>query len=231
MLLLPVLQEFDTIIVEGDPSLQQLRFSRVPAPQEEADEAAGDDASSTSSTSSFNKQAKQQQQLARQQDVQPIPVEIPGVIRHVNSFGRMSAGSLGGAQPPQPAVDAGAALLSAKAAAATGGSSGKFDPLAGKKKGPKAAQKQHQQPPAAAVPAAMNGSSAAAAAAAGDDGEDGPPDLVGDLPQEGSTNSLADLIAGLDANVASHLDPANMPAFLRTPERRDNQDSLPTQSY
>jgi hypothetical protein len=225
-----MLQEFDTIIVESDPSLQQLRFSRVPAPQEEADEAAGDDASSVSSTSSFNKQAKQQQQIAQQQDAQPIPVEIPNIIRHVNSFGRMSAGSLGGAQPPQPAVDPGAALPSAKAAAAAAGgsssSSGKFDPLGGKKKGVKAAQKQ-QQPPAA-VPAAMNGSSAAAAE---DEGGDGPPNLVGDLPQEGSTNSLADLMAGLDADVASHLDPANLPAFLRTPERRDGQDSLPTQSY
>jgi hypothetical protein len=222
-----MLQEFDTIIVESDPSLQQLCFSRVPAPQEEADEIAGDDASSISSTSSFNKQAKQQEQLALQQDVQPIPVEIPNVIRHVNSFGRMSAGSLGGGQPPQPVVDLGAASLLAKTAAAGGGgssSSGKFDPLAGKKKAVKAAHKQQQQPPA---PAAMNGSSAAAS----DDGDDGPPNVVGDLPRDGSSNSVADLLAGLDANVASHLDPANMPAFLRMPERRDGQDSLPTQSY
>jgi hypothetical protein len=192
--------------------MQQLRFSRVPAPLEEADEGAGDDASSISSTSSFNKQAGQQQRLARQQQqsVEPIPVEIPNIMRHVNSFGRMAAGSVGAAQPA-----AGAAAAASGGNSSSGGGGAKFDPLASRKKGGKPKQ---QQP---AVPAAaVNGSSGAAG---GD--EDGPP------PLEGSSDSLADLVAGLDVNVASHLDPANLPAFLRTPERRDGQDSLPTQSY
>lgn len=195
--------------------MQQLRFSRVPAPLEETDEGAGDDASSSSSTSSFNKQAQQQQRLARQQQqsVEPIPVEIPKVMRHVNSFGRMAAGSVGAAQPAVPAAGS--------AAASSGGSSGaKFDPMGSRKKGGKGGAGQQKQQLQPAGPAAVNGSSEAA-----DRDDGGPP------PLEGSSDSLADLVAGLDVNVASHLDPANMPAFLRTPERRDGQDSLPTQSY
>jgi hypothetical protein len=229
------LQEFDTIIVEGDSSREQLRFSRIPAPHDDAEEGGADDASSVSSTSSFNKQQKQQQLLNKQQQAagQPIPVEIPGTIRHANSFGRMAAGSFG--KPPAPAAAAAAGGgRSSKAAGSSsaGGGNLKYDPMASKKKGSKAeagAQQQQQQqagvPPAAP---AVNGSSKPPAM----QGYLNDPDIVPQLDgQGGSSNSLNELIAGLDANVSSHLDPHNMPAFLRTPERRDGQDSLPTQSW
>lgn len=187
---------------------QQLRFSRVPAPTEDADEG--------SSTPKANNQQKQQ--LATQQQLdraQPIPVEIPGVMRHVNSFGRMSAGSIGAAVQP-PASAAG----SSKAAGGSSSSSLKYDPLASKKKGGKApaAPQQQQQPQ---QPPAVNGSNGAAAAEGNGQG----------LPHEDSSNSLNELIAGLDANVASHLDPANLPGFLRTPQRRDGDHDLPTLSH
>jgi hypothetical protein len=231
------LQEFDTIIVEGDSSKKQLRFSRIPAPHDEAEEGAADDASSVSSTSSFNKQQKQQQQLTKQQQAagQPIPVEIPGTIRHVSSFGRMSAGSVG--KPPVAAAAAAAAVSgsssSSSKAAGPGGGSLKYDPMAAKKKGSKGeagVQQQQQQPGVPPAPA-LNGSSSSSKAPAVQGYLDDP-DVVPELEgQGGSSTSLNELIAGLDANVSSHLDPHNMPAFLRTPERRDGQDSLPTQSY
>lgn len=209
-----MLQEFDTIIVEGrDPQLQQqLLFSRIPAPQEDAEDAASDGNSSVSSTDSFGKQQKQQQALSRQQQqsMQPIPVEIPNSLRHVNSFGRMAAGSSG-------AVNVSAAAAAGSTNSATS-SSLKYDPLAAKKKGPKAAAPQQQQHAAPAP--SMNGSSGA---------EHLPTN--NSIQHENSSDSVSELIAGLDANVASQLDPANMPAFLRTPERRDGQDSFPTQSF
>lgn len=227
------MQEFDTIIVEGDASREQLRFSRIPAPHDDAEEGAADDASSISSTSSFNKQQRQQQMLTKQQAAagEPIPVEIPGTIRHVSSFGRMSAGSVG--KSPVPTAAAAAAAGSGGSSdKVAGGESLKYDPMAAKKKGSKGAAGVQQQQQQAGIPPApaVNGSSSSKVLAVQGYLDD--PDVVPQLEgQGGSSNSLNELIAGLDANVSSHLDPHNMPAFLRTPERRDGQDSLPTQSY
>lgn len=160
-------------------------------------------------------------------------MEIPNLMRNVSSFGRMAAGS--SSKPLQPAATP-AASTNGSSAGVGGASSLKYDPMAARKKGSKPAvvqrvqQQQQQQTPALqglqGNPAGVNGPAAAAAAGAGGDVADG-----GGLQQQGSSDSLADLMAGLDANVSSHLDPANLPAFLRTPERRDGQDSLPTQSY
>jgi hypothetical protein len=205
-------QEFDTIIVEGDSSMQHLRFSRIPAPTEEADSEGGTGTPKAGASSS----SQQKQQPDRLQPVQPIPVIIPGAVRHVNSFGRMAAGSVGAAKPPVPAVTAAAGDNSK---GGSNSSSLKYDPLASRKKGGKAPAAQ-QQPAQPAGPA-LNGSRAAAAEGNGAAG----------LQQQGSSSSLDALIAGLDANVASHLDPANLPAFLRTPERRDGEGNLPTQSW
>lgn len=220
-----VLQEFDTIIVEGNSSLQQLQFSRIPAPHEMEEDA--DDGSSISSTNS--KQQKQQQQLMakqQQQPGEPIPVEIPNLMRHVNSFGRMAAGSSGGGSTAKPVQPAAAANGSSKSSKGIGGSGNlKYDPLAAKKKVSKPSVGQQQQHAAGdsslgqpAVHAGVNGSSTADEPGAA-------------MKQSDSSGSLNELMATLDADVAKHLDPANLPAFLRTPERRDGQESLPTQSY
>lgn len=218
-------EEFDTIIVEGNSSLQQLQFSRIPAPHEMEEDA--DDGSSISSTNS--KQQKQQQQLMakqQQQPGEPIPVEIPNLMRHVNSFGRMAAGSSGGGSTAKPVQPAAAANGSSKSSKGIGGSGNlKYDPLAAKKKVSKPSVGQQQQHAAGdsslgqpAVHAGVNGSSTADEPGAA-------------MKQSDSSGSLNELMATLDADVAKHLDPANLPAFLRTPERRDGQESLPTQSY
>jgi hypothetical protein len=236
-------QEFDTIVVEAHPDGGQLAFARIPAPPD-ADEVAADEATAAAACSTGGGGRQQRQQQQQQQDgkqqsqQQPIPVEIPNVMRHVDSFGRMSAGSTGGgggssggASSSKPPLGSGApsGSGSSKVPAGLGGGSGrsmKYDPLAPVAKRPGAGKQQQQQP---AAPAAVNGSSSSRLNGAAAPAGEGP--ALGSS-RNSSIDSLPALMQGLDESVAARLDPNHLPAFLKTPQRRDgHDDSLPTQSY
>jgi hypothetical protein len=217
------LQEHDTIIVEAGDEDGQLQYSRIPAPLEvDSDSESGAPTTAAAAGRGNGKQPQKQQQP--QAAAVPIRVQIQGVIRQGSSAGR--------SRQPQQAT---AAAAGASSVDESSRSALKYDPMRNSKgsktssssKGSSRSTRSSQQPPASLD----QGATAA-------DGADGPellsPDAQGNLQQprrDGSSSSVSALMNGLDASVASQLDPQNLPAFLRSPERRNDESNLPTQSF
>ncbi|WIA41731.1 hypothetical protein OEZ86_009074 [Tetradesmus obliquus] len=217
-------QEGDTIIIEAAEPGQGLQYFRVPAPLDPLAESDSEEPAAASSSSSKAVSSKPQQQ---QQQQQPIRVHIPSVNRHVNSFGAgngISSGPAAAAKPQLPPTGANSSSSS---------SSLKYDPLSqrgSKKGGSKAGSSSSSKAPAGLSPPAADDDDDMPALEMDTEGQqqqqqDGPAPV-----REGSSNSVSALMAGMDESVAARLDQANLPAFLRTPVRRDGDDALPTQS-
>ncbi|KAF8056728.1 clpB2 [Scenedesmus sp. PABB004] len=220
-------QEFDTIVVEAHPSGEGLAFARIPAPPDPL-------AESDSDGEAAGGRAAQQQQ---QQGV-AIPVVIPGTARGGSAGGRSRA-----------AADAPAAGRPPAGAAANGVKGGhRFDPLAQRKKQGASGGRSGTTGSGNSSGGGGSGSSSGARASSEAIGADAPPALEGDdgapaaptrsggggAPQrDGSSGSVAALVEGMDAAVAERLVDGGgpLPAFLRTPVVRNDQDSLPTQSH
>jgi hypothetical protein len=239
------LQEGDTIIIEAAEPGQGLQYYRVPAPLDPLAESDSEDAAAGSGSKAAGGKQKQQQQ--QQQPL--ILVHIPSVNRHVNSFGAgngiCSGAAAAAAKKPQLPPSG----LNTNNSSS---SSLKYDPLSqrgGKKGGSKASggSKAGGSSNSSNAPA---GSSPAPAPEDGDLYDDDMPALEVDTEglqllqqqkqqeqpdgpapvRQGSSNSVSALMSGMDESVAARLDQANLPAFLRTPVRRDGDDNLPTQS-
>ena len=224
-------QEEDTVVVEaaggdgGGGAGGWLTFARVPAAgDDDEDEGGGEGAGGAAAAASGA----------------PIPVTIPGHTPRPAAAAGARSGGGSGKGAAAPSTSAASASAAAAASGSNGGAAGKFDPLAAgraKKKAPAAAppsssstqQQQQQQEKEDDEPPALesvvlpqqqqqqqqqqqpNGTAAAAngtggAATAGGAGEQ-----------------------GLDAALASSLlHGGEVPAFLKTPRRRDEQDDAPT---
>jgi hypothetical protein len=212
-------QEEDTVVVEatggeaedGSGPGSWLAFARIPGAQQDEGEPAGPKAAAAAGA--------------------PVPVTIPGHTPVRAPAPKTPGGGTGGG------------------ASSGGGGGGKFDPLGGGKKGggavakkaggataPAASssgqQQQHQAKGeeeaqqqqsgggAAANGAAPAGNGAAGGAAAGGSAPAAGGAAAGGVGAEGD---------GLDEGVASSLfGGGEVPAFLKTPRRRDEQEDAPT---
>lgn len=214
--------------VEAKPDGSGLAFSRVPGPDVDADVEADAD-SSRNADGSSNAESVNTSTATRSNAASggaPMHVSIPGTTR-----------------PPATSPSAGlTAPSSSGSSAEVNGSQPaagrKFDPMAKKStrpskapKPPKGSSSQSLQPAAADLQTELP--SAAAAAAASNVSRSS---SSSSMSQAGHTNGL-DVADGqssslpvnsLDEAVAGHLDPDNLPSFLKTPRRRDDQDTLPT---
>uniref|UniRef100_A0A383VLZ4 Clp R domain-containing protein n=1 Tax=Tetradesmus obliquus TaxID=3088 RepID=A0A383VLZ4_TETOB len=221
-------QEGDTIIIEAAEPGQGLQYFRVPAPLDPLAESDSEEPAAASSSSSSKAGGSKPQQQQQQQQ-QPIRVHIPSVNRHVNSFGAGNGISSGPAAATKPQLPP----TGSQDASSSSSSSLKYDPLSqrGSKKG---SSKAGSSSSSSKAPAGLS-------TPAADDDDDMPAlemDTEGQQQQqdgpapvrEGSSNSVSALMSGMDESVAARLDQANLPAFLRTPVRRDGDDALPTQS-
>ncbi|KAF6253273.1 P-loop containing nucleoside triphosphate hydrolase protein [Scenedesmus sp. NREL 46B-D3] len=240
-------QETDAIIVEAAEPGQGLQYYRIPAPLDPLAESDSEDAAAagskggkgggSSSSKAGSSSVSKPQQQQQQQQQQPIRVHIPSVNRHVNSFGAgngvsgAAAAAAAAATPKLPPIGA----------TANSGSL-KYDPLS-QRGGRKGGSSSKSARSSGNAPAGT--SPAVPAPADGDLYDDDVPALQTDTDglqqqqqqregaapvREGSSSSVSGLLSGMDESVAARLDQANLPAFLRTPVRRDGSDNLPTQS-